>query len=61
LMGLCMLGVRTEMHIEFMKCLLRLSSFKHTVNLQVAGSMKILPAIFELGYIWLNVLMDWVF
>ena len=50
-MGLCMLGMCTEMHVEFTKGPLCLSSFKHTVNLQVPGSIKILSAIFELGYI----------
>jgi len=46
------------MHIEFTKCPLCLSSFKHTLNLQVAASITILSIIFELGYIWMNVLMD---
>ena len=57
-MGLCILGMRTGMHIEFMKCPLCLSSFKHTVSLQAAGSINILSAIFELGYTWMNVLLD---
>jgi hypothetical protein len=60
-MDLCMLRMRTEMDMENMKCPICLSSFKHTVSLQVAGSIKILSAIFELGYIrtWIKKFQDW--
>jgi len=60
-MGLCILGMCTEMHIEFTKCPLCLYSFKHTVSLQAAGSIMILSIIFKLGYMWMNIFMDWEF